>query len=147
MRNNFLKIFKHIKDDQFNLIVVIMSLLILVFGSLSINFFIILFIVVIFNLIWIIPFIKNNNFIKERIESSDNMAKVKKLKTKVPKNTNIKNTKKSKPKNNSKNKKIGKIVLLSALGFFLLCMIIGIIFLVYIVVSADKFDPNKLYTK
>jgi len=147
MRNNFLKIFKHIKDDPFNLIVVIMSLLILVFGSLSINFFIILFIVVIFNLIWIIPFIKNNNFIKERIESSDNMAKVKKLKTKVPKNTNIKNTKKSKPKNNSKKKKIGKIVLLSALGFFLLCMIIGIIFLVYIVVSADKFDPNKLYTK
>lgn len=147
MKNNIIKIFNYIKNDPFNLIVVIMSLLILIFGSLSINFFIILIIVIIFNLIWIIPFIKNNNFIKERIESSDNMAKVKKVKTHTPKSTKTKYSKKGKTKNSSKKKKVGKIILLGALGFFLLCVIIGIIFLVYIVVSADKFDPNKLYTK
>jgi len=70
---------------------------------------------------------------ENQIESSDDMAK-------------------TKPKHGSKQtksgkKKKGKIILLGLLSFFILCLLIAIIFFIYIAISADKFSPDKLYTK
>lgn len=91
------------------------------------------------------------------------MAKVKKIKPKKEKtqkekiknikdkskNIKIKKEKKKIPKekNTKKRKKIGKILLLTFLGFLLVGIIAVIVFLGYIVAEAPKFDPNKLYTK
>ncbi len=71
---------------------------------------------------------------ENQIESSDDMTKSK------PKHSN---TKKS-PKN---KKKIGKIILITLLSLFIVGMLIAIAFFIYIAISADKFDPDKLYTK
>lgn len=73
-----------------------------------------------------IPEIESNN---EKIESSDKMAKNRSTKTKQNK------------------KKKGKIVLLILLSLFILFMVIAIVFFTYIAISADKFSPDKLYTK
>lgn len=70
---------------------------------------------------------------ENQIESSDDMTKVK------PKHGS-KKTKTSK-------KKTGKIILLVLLSFFIFCLLAAIIFFIYIAVSTDKFDPDKLYTK
>jgi len=70
--------------------------------------------------------------------------KIKNVKEKKPK---IKIPKEKKTKNTKKRKKIGKIILLIFLGFFLAGVIATIVFLGYIVSEAPKFDPNKLYTK
>lgn len=130
---------KAIKNNPFIITIIILSLLIFIFGILSIGFFISLILLIGFNLVWIIP------LLKKRIESSDNMAKVKKLK--INKGKKITKTEKKQKKKKSAKKKFSKIILLGFLGIFLTILIAGIIFLAYIVLSADKFDPDKLYTK
>ena len=69
---------------------------------------------------------------ENEIESSDDMSKQK--------------TKNNKKQNNNKKKK-GKIVLLVLLSLFIIGLLIAIIFFAYIAISADKFNPDKLYTK
>ncbi|MCI9110771.1 MAG: hypothetical protein HFH47_03035 [Bacilli bacterium] len=71
---------------------------------------------------------------ENQLESSDDMTKT------TPKHG-------SKKQKSSNKKKTGKIILLGLLSFFILCLIIAIVFFIYIAVSADKFSPDKLYTK
>ena len=53
-----------------------------------------------------------------------------------------------KGKNSKKGKKkLGKKILLGFLIFFLICIIAGIAFFIFIAVTAGKFDPDKLYSK
>ena len=136
-------ILNYIKNSSFYLVETTLSLLVLITGIFTNNFIIVLLIICIFNLVWIIPYINRGS--KERIESSDNMAKVKKIKPQIKKAK----THRVKTSNSNKKgkKKVGKMILLGILGFFLLCMVIGIIFLVYVVVTAPKFNPDELYTK
>ena len=129
--------------------IIVISIILLIILSIFINIIVGLIVAIALNLIWLIPYIKNKTDIthkkprtstieakdentKNEIESSDDMAK------KIAKN--------KKGKNPSKKKK-GKIALLVLLILFIIFLLIGIIFFIYIAVSADKFDPDKLYTK
>lgn len=129
--------------------IIIVSIVLLIILSILINFIIGLIVAIALNLIWLIPYIKErvdinhkkprtstieakDENMKDEIESSDDMAK--------------KTTKNKKAKNPNKKKK-GKIALLVLLIIFILFLLIGIVFFIYIAVSADKFDPDKLYTK
>lgn len=69
-------------------------------------------------------------------------------KDRIPKSNkreNIKTEKKTK-KEKKKKKKL-KILLLIFLGLFLLCVLAGLGFMIYIASTAPKFDPDKLYRK
>lgn len=63
--------------------------------------------------------------------------------------TKVKDTKKTTEKKDKdpKKKSKKKIALLIILGFIILCFLLGIIFMVYIAITAPKFDPDKLYKK
>ncbi len=123
MKDKFKKIINIFKNPQ-NLILLLLSIAILVIGSFFMNFFIVLLIVLGINLIWIIPLI-STKLDKIEKESSDDMAKRKK----------------------PTKKKKGKIVLLALLGIFIVILMLSILFFIYIAISADKFSPDKLYTK
>ena len=56
-------------------------------------------------------------------------------------------SKKSKKKGKKGKKNLGKKILLGFLIFFLICIIIGIVFFIFIAGTAGKFDPDKLYSK
>lgn len=145
------------KKDPFNLLVLILSVIILIIGTILVNFLVGLLIFVLVNLIWFIPFIRWKRKLENRhkpkakepvkeatldegvddvrneadvipLERSDKMAKKKG------------STKKGK-------KKLGKKILLGFLIFFLICIMAGIAFFIYIAVTAGKFNPDKLYSK
>ena len=59
-----------------------------------------------------------------------------------------KKRKNSKRKNKSKEKKhIGKKILIAFLIFIIVMILLGTCFMIYIAISAGKFDPNKLATQ
>ena len=59
-----------------------------------------------------------------------------------------KKRKNSKSKNKSKEKKhIGKKILIAFLIFIIVMILLGTCFMIYIAISAGKFDPNKLATQ
>lgn len=132
------------KKDGFNLLIFVLSIIILIIGTIVLNFLISLLIFILINLIWVIPFIKWKGKLDKRkqeqidipenvynddfegilkAERSDNMAK----------------------KGKKKNKK--KKILLAFLLFILVCIALGIVFFIFIATTAGKFNPNKLYTK
>lgn len=153
-----LKVF--FKKDPFNLLVLILSVIILIMGTIVVNFLIGLLIFIVINLIWIIPFIKwkkklmNRDKARKKVEVSKTESSLneKDLEEKV----NIaleersdmvakKGRKKGKTKKNKT--KLSKKILLGFLIFFLICIILGIAFFIFIAVTAGKFDPDKLYSK
>ena len=148
------------KKDPFNLLVLILSFIILIIGTIATNFLIGLLIFIVINLIWVIPFIKwkkklmNRDKARKKVEVSknDNSLNEDALEEKV----NIaleersdmvakKGRKKGKTKKNKA--KLSKKILLGFLIFFLICIILGIAFFIFIAVTAGKFDPDKLYSK
>ena len=150
------------KKDLFNLLVLILSFIILLIGAFVVNFLIALIIFIAINLIWVIPFIKwkkkldNRDKIKHSIKSRaydevetldlDNEdEKVEKINMALEERSDMM-AKKSKSNKKGK-KKLGKKILLGFLIFFLLCIIAGIAFFIFIAVTAGKFDPDKLYSK
>ena len=150
------------KKDLFNLLVLILSFIILLIGAFVVNFLIALIIFIAINLIWVIPFIKwkkkldNRDKIKHSIKSRaydevetldlDNEdEKVEKINMALEERSDMM-AKKGKSKKKDK-KKLGKKILLGFLIFFLLCIIAGIAFFIFIAVTAGKFDPDKLYSK
>ena len=150
------------KKDLFNLLVLILSFIILLIGAFVVNFLIALIIFIAINLIWVIPFIKwkkkldNRDKIKHSIKSRaydevetldlDNEdEKVEKINMALEERSDMMA---KKGKSNKKGKKkLGKKILLGFLIFFLLCIIAGIAFFIFIAVTAGKFDPDKLYSK
>ena len=150
------------KKDLFNLLVLILSFIILLIGAFVVNFLIALIIFIAINLIWVIPFIKwkkkldNRDKIRHSIKSRaydevetldlDNEdEKVEKINMALEERSDMM-AKKGKSKKKDK-KKLGKKILLGFLIFFLLCIIAGIAFFIFIAVTAGKFDPDKLYSK
>ena len=144
MEKKIRNIIKFMRKKPYNLGVLVLSFLFLIIGPFFLNFLLCLMIFIILNLIWIIPYLqsqkKPENKIrssiiesKNSIESSDNMAKKLKVKSKKVKTPN--------------KKKKGKIILLILLIMFIVFVIAGIAFFSYIAISAGKFDPERLYTK
>lgn len=144
---NEIKVF--FKKDPFNLIIFVLSIIILLIGIFVVNFWISLLVFILVNLIWVIPFIKWHKKLEDR----------KRPKTKPVKNIEIldipdKSSKLERSDNVAKKKtgkkgkkKLGKKILLGFLIFFLICIIAGIAFFIFIAVTAGKFNPNKLYSK
>ena len=144
---NEIKIF--FKKDPFNLIIFVLSIIILLIGIFVVNFWIGLLVSILVNLIWVIPFIKWHKKLEDR----------KRPKTKPVKNIEIldipdKSSKLERSDNVAKKKtgkkgkkKLGKKILLGFLIFFLICIIAGIAFFIFIAVTAGKFNPDKLYSK
>ncbi len=143
------------KKDPFNILVFILSIIILLVGTFVINFVVALLVFIVVNLIWIIPFIKwrkkleNRDKVKKKISQPDEIEEVNDNENvSIPlKERSDKMAKKRKPKDKKGKKKLGKKILLGFLIFFLICIIIGIAFFIYIAVTAGKFDPDKLYSK
>ena len=144
---NEIKVF--FKKDPFNLIIFVLSIIILLIGIFVVNFWIGLLVFILVNLIWVIPFIKWHKKLEDR----------KRPKTKPVKNIEIldipdKSSKLERSDNVAKKKtgkkgkkKQGKKILLGFLIFFLICIIAGIAFFIFIAVTAGKFNPDKLYSK
>ena len=134
------------KKDAFNLLILVLSFIILIFGIIVVNVFVGILIFIGVNLLWIIPFIKWKKKLNERNKD--------KTKDKIIEKENIaleersdKVSKKSKKKGKKGKKNLGKKILLGFLIFFLICIIIGIVFFIFIAGTAGKFDPDKLYSK
>lgn len=149
----------YIKKDPLNILIIIISIAILIFGSMSINFIIVLLIIVGLNLIWLIPYLNQENILN--LNTFDFKYQKAKTKMKIKNNKEIKNFKK-KGENNMKKinakhaaiKNLGKKtkskkkkIILGVLIFLIACLILGIIFFIFIAITAPKFDPDKLYTK
>ena len=139
------------KKDPFNLLVLVLSFIILLVGSFVFNFLIGLIVFLLINLIWVIPFIKWKRKLgdrKKKVKKSNEVnedEKAEKINIALEKRGDkvAKNGKKKK----KNKKKIGKKILLGFLIFFLICIIAGIAFFIFIAVTAGKFDPDKLYSK
>ena len=139
------------KKDPFNLLVLVLSFIILLVGSFVFNFLIGLIVFLLINLIWVIPFIKWKRKLgdrKKKVKKSNEVnedEKAEKINIALEKRGDkvAKNGKKKK----KDKKKLGKKILLGFLIFFLICIIAGIAFFIFIAVTAGKFDPDKLYSK
>ena len=151
------------KKDQFNLLVLILSFVILLVGIFVVNFLIALLIFLVINLIWIIPFIKWKKKLnarnkakkikKDTIEDTENLdtenedEKADKINMALEGRSDIVAKKGKKSKGKKGKTKLSKKILLGFLIFFLICIIAGIAFFIFIAVTAGKFDPDKLYSK
>ncbi len=150
-----LREFKDIKvflmKDKFRLIVLSLSLLILIIGSIIFNFFIGLIIFILINLVWLIPYFGWRQKLENRnkIRHSRTSQRSKKVDSPlVISDTEDKGSDDMPKKRKTKKKKsLKKKILLGLLSFFLLCIILGVVFCVFIALTAGKFNPNKLYSK
>ncbi len=140
------------KKDKFNLLVLILSIMIFIVGILVLGIWIALLIFIIINLLWFIPFIKwkkklNN---RKKVKPKDKEELLDDEAEKI--NTALEERSENMAKKGRKSKKKGKTklskkILLGFLIFFLICIIAGIVFFIFIAVTAGKFDPDKLYSK
>lgn len=143
------------KKDPFNLLIFILSIIILLIGSLVINFGVGLLVFIVVNLIWVIPFIKWRKKLQAREEikqtintdGEDLNEEVEKVNMALEERSDNMAKKGHKSKSKKEKKKLSKKILLGFLIFFLVCIVAGIIFFMYIAVTAGKFDPDKLYSK
>ena len=145
MKKEFMSLKTFLLKDKFNMIVFCFSFIILIIGGLVFNFFISLFLFIFINLIWGVPYFKWRKKLSER--SKIRNSKSEKNKTISEVDDMPKRMVKKGKKNNKKKKSIFKKILLLILAFFLICFIAAFLFIGYIVLTAGKFDPNKLYSK
>ena len=146
------------KKDLFNLLVLILSFIILVIGTIVFNFLIGLLIFVVINFIWLIPFIKwkkkliNRDKARNKVEVLKENLDEDNLEEKVnialeERSDNMAKKGRKKVKKKTGKTKLSKKILLGFLIFFLMCIIAGIAFFIFIAITAGKFDPDKLYSK
>ena len=131
-----LKVF--LTKEKFNLTVLILSIFILIVGSIVFNIFISFIVFILINLIWIIPYIKWLKQLEERnkMRHGPNM-----------KNVSVNERRDNVAKKRKNKNGLGKKILLGFLIFFFVLIILGILFIGYIALTSGKFDPKKLYSK
>lgn len=123
---------KFLFNNSTNLLIIGLSIITLVIGGFTIGFLWAFLLVGLLNLFWFVPpLIKN---VQKKKRKDESMAKRK---------TAVSDKKSKNP--NKKKKKIGKKILLGLLIFFIICTILGIVFMIYIAANAPTFDPEKLY--
>ena len=149
MKKEFMSLKAFMLKDRFNLIVFGLSFLVLIIGTIVFNFIISLIIFLLINLIWIIPYFKWREKLEERdkIRKSKNKVSRSDKKTTEPLSEFDDMPKKKVKKSKKKKKSLFKKILLLIFIFIIFCFIVGGLFIGYIVITADKFDPNKLYSK
>jgi len=131
MKNKIINIFK----DKTNLLIVFISVLALIIGTISVGFIKAFIVVLLIDCIIIIPgiFKKGKVKMRSKTKSSKKSVKVKSY-----------NSKDYKKKTKTKKRKIFKIILMALLVMFILSIVAGIIFISIIVSEAPKFDPKNL---
>lgn len=133
--DSLIKFLDKYKND---IIVIILSILILMLGSLLIGNFIIPFVIVlIINCIYFIPFLRRKAHIF--------MKNVKKMSYNKPAHAKKNSVKRNSNVKKNKNKKTGKIILLIILAGFIFIILAMIAFCIYIIAKAPSFDPKELY--
>ena len=145
MKERVKDIIKFIKRMPIRKIAVIASIILLIILAIFGHILIGLILFILLNLVWLIPYI-NRNIKKKQTdithESEQNSNELE------PKQMNEESGEDMKKRTSNKGKKKkGKIILLVILSIFLAIVVAGIAFLIYIVVTAPKFDPDNLYTK
>ncbi len=141
------------KKDKFNLLILILAIIIFILGIIAVNIWVALIVFLIINIFWVIPFInwkkKLNNRKKVKKKNKEEVLDEEAEKISLALEERSENmAKKGRKKKNGKTKtKLSKKILLGFLIFFLICIILGIAFFIFIAVTAGKFDPDKLYSK
>ncbi len=145
--NKMPRFIRYLVKNPYRLGIFISSIVILLIGSFFVPFWIMLLVALAINLIWIIPYIIIVTHDPKKKEAHMNLEKREKTK-RIRKVTERKprRTKEKEPKD-KKKKSIIKIILLIILVMFIVGIFAFFCFFGYIAASADKFDPNKLYTK
>ena len=146
MKRELMSLKAFMLKDKFNLIVFGLSFLVLIVGTIVFNFFISLIVFLLINLIWFIPYLKW----REKLEKREKIRNSKKRVSRAEKSevlSEVDVMPKRKVKKAKKKKSLFKKILLIFFAFIILCFIAGGLFIGYIVITADKFDPNKLYSK
>lgn len=116
---------KNFLKNKDNIIILTVSLIALIVGGLAISPILSIIIVGIADIIFFLP----------------DLLKL------IPKKNNISKPKTREEKNNNKNKTMKKKILITLLIMFIAFIVLSIIFFIYIVISAPKFDPNELYAQ
>lgn len=129
---------KIVKENEYYISVIGLSLLTLIIGTLAFNFLMAFIVVALIDsILFIVPNAKKlKNFkIKGRKTSTKSASS----------NNPVK--KKTKGENKTNKKKIWKIILIAGFSIFILVLTISCIFFYSIVKNSEAFDPNKLYEK
>lgn len=127
---------KFLFNNGTNLLVIILSILTLVIGSMTIGFLYALLFVMALNVLWFLP---NIIEIWKRKRPKIHSYKISSRGDNMKKKTQKKETRKK------HKKSIWKKIILILLIFFIICCLLGIAFMIYIAAKAPKFDPNQLY--
>ncbi|MBR2708471.1 MAG: transglycosylase domain-containing protein [Bacilli bacterium] len=148
MKREFMSLKSFMLKDKFNIIIFGLSFLILIIGTIVFNLIISLIIFLLINLFWLIPYFKWREKLEERnkIRKSKNLVSREDMK-KERTISEVDVMPKKKAKKGKKKKSIFKKILLVIFIFIILCFVAGALFIGYIVMTAGKFDPNKLYSK
>ena len=145
MKKELMSLKTFMMKDKFNLIVFCLSFLVLIIGTIVFNFIISLIVFILINLIWLVPYFKWREKLEER-----NKIRNSKKRESLSKNEALSEVDvmpKKKAKKAKKKKSLFKKILIIFFIFIILCFIAGGLFIGYIVMTAGKFDPNKLYSK
>ena len=148
MKREFMSLKSFMLKDKFNIIIFGLSFLVLIIGTIVFNLIISLIIFLLINLFWLIPYFKWREKLEERnkIRKSKNLVSREDMK-KEKAISEVDVMPKKKAKKGKKKKSIFKKILLVIFIFIILCFVAGALFIGYIVITAGKFDPNKLYSK
>ena len=145
MKKEFLSLKNFMLKDRFNLIVFGLSFLVLIIGSIVFNLFIGIVLFILTNLFWLITYIKWREKLKERneIRHSENTSEFEEEKAL----SEVDNMPKKRVKRTKKKKSLYKKILLGIMIFIISIIVLGTLFILYVILTSGKFDPNKLYSK
>ena len=152
MKKEFLSLKSFFTKDKFNIAILGLSVLILIISVFVFNILVGLLLFCMVNLVWFVPYLKWRDKLEKRAKvrrsrsrRRERASAVREVSPKKKVNKKIRE-KKTKVKSKKKKSLLKKLLLL-----FLIFVLVGIFsacgFIAYIVSTAEKFDPNKLYSK
>lgn len=149
MKKEFLSLKSFFMKDKFNLAIFGLSILLFVISIFVFNIFVAIILFCMVNLIWFVPYLKWRKKLEKRDKIRKSRSRRRGNAGAARENTPTKKIKEKKVRDKSKKKKksLFKKLILLFLIFTLVCIFAGCGFIAYIVVTAEKFDPNKLYSK
>lgn len=150
-KKEFLDIKVFLTKDKFRFIVLALSLVIFIIGCIIFNFFIGLIIFILINLIWIVPYFNWRKKLEDRNKLRNARTSGRTKNVSLINDDNSNESSDDMPKRrkgkNKKEKSLIKKIVLGILIFILFCIVLGVLFCIYIALTAGKFNPNKLYSK
>lgn len=149
MKKKFNKVMKIIEKRPLDAVLALVSIIVLLIGSLTIGFLKSFLIVGIIDaLVFVVPYVLNKKQKPKQTPSKQNKPKTKAMKTtSLVVGEKITEKKKGEKKQSGKGKRIVKIVLTVGFSFCIFIFIAGAIFVFSIIKNAPEFDPNRLYQK